>query len=338
MKSGTTETVKFKKLCRRLKLSRWQCVGLLESLWLFTAQNAPQGNIGRFSNEDIAISLEWDGCEDDLINMLTECGWIDKADNEHRLVIHDWDEHAPTYIKGNLSKSGRKFITKDGTKEPSKKRTKDIPKDDTKEPPKDGSGEGTTKPNLFKPNQVNSPHSSEGADALTDEEKILEIYPTRKTAGEREATLAAIREAIGADGFELVRDKTTLFARYFSCWESAKMRFASSALKFFMEREYRTPDSKNQNCDPEKLSRLQAQMSHEREAQERAELADKMAAKLEPFHGLMIAYQDDLAASDPVKRHTLMLEFIDNVNRKKPCREISNYLDEWAQMELKKCA
>jgi hypothetical protein len=44
MKSGALESVKFKKLKLRLKLNHWQAVGLMESIWLFAATNAPRGD------------------------------------------------------------------------------------------------------------------------------------------------------------------------------------------------------------------------------------------------------------------------------------------------------
>ncbi len=161
MKSAALESVKFKKLKRRLNLPHWQAVGLLEALWQFTCANAPQGDIGRHSNEDICASLEWAGDADELIGTLTSCGWLD-AHEKHRLTVHDWHDHAPTYIKGNLARSQKEFATKDGTKEPTKYGTKEPTKygtkeptkDGTKEPTKDGTKEHTTKPSLTKPNQT----------------------------------------------------------------------------------------------------------------------------------------------------------------------------------------
>lgn len=103
MKSGTTELMKFKRLQRRLRLSKLVTTGLLELLWQATAKNAPQGDIGRFSNEDIAIECDYDGDPDEMVDALVGCDWIDEC-ADHRLVIHDWHEHCPTYIKGNLAK------------------------------------------------------------------------------------------------------------------------------------------------------------------------------------------------------------------------------------------
>lgn len=100
--------MKFARLRRRLNLSKWEAVGLLESMWLMTQVSAPSGDIGRFANEDIAAWLEWSGDADELVNCLTECGWLDPHP-VHRLVVHDWKEHAPNHVKGAMAKHGKQF-------------------------------------------------------------------------------------------------------------------------------------------------------------------------------------------------------------------------------------
>ena len=74
MKAGTTQKLKFRKLARRLCLNGWGAMGILESLWHATASNAPEGDIGRYSNEDIATLIDWDGDADELIDALAETG------------------------------------------------------------------------------------------------------------------------------------------------------------------------------------------------------------------------------------------------------------------------
>lgn len=115
MKNQTIQSTKFLKLKRRLKIPTFQVVGLLESLWILTATNTPDGGIGRRSNEDIAAFMEWDDDHDCLIEHLVETGWIDK-DPVHRLVIHDWTDHAPKWVLGMMkspaTKKGYKGIKK----------------------------------------------------------------------------------------------------------------------------------------------------------------------------------------------------------------------------------
>lgn len=106
MKANTPELMKFKRLQRKLSESRRGTVGLLESMWIEVSRNCPEGDIGRFSNEEIAIMVDWDGDPDLLVESLVDCKWLDKC-STHRLVVHDWSDHCPTYIKGGLSKRGK---------------------------------------------------------------------------------------------------------------------------------------------------------------------------------------------------------------------------------------
>ena len=73
MKASTPELMKFQKLQRRLKESRRGIIGLLEGLWIAVAKNCPRGNIGRFSNEEIAIMVDWENDADELVAALVDC-------------------------------------------------------------------------------------------------------------------------------------------------------------------------------------------------------------------------------------------------------------------------
>jgi len=134
MMLGCPDTIKMKKLKMRLKLPHWQCVGLLEALWLFTARNAPDGDIGRHTNEDIAACLEWADDPDQLIQTLVELRWLDE-DPKHRLIVHDWSEHCPTWIKGRW-KAAEKAASDAACDTNSKTASKTPPKTPAKEPSK----------------------------------------------------------------------------------------------------------------------------------------------------------------------------------------------------------
>lgn len=139
--------MKFQKLQRRLKESRRGIIGLLEGLWLAVAKNCPRGDIGKFSNEEIAIMCDWENDADELVNALIECGWLDLCSVE-RLVVHDWDEHCPTYIKGNLHSRGQHVAIAVCYSEPLI---------DAEQPAIAACSEhSTTKPSLAKPDLVNS--------------------------------------------------------------------------------------------------------------------------------------------------------------------------------------
>lgn len=108
MKAGTETKLKFKALKRKLGLSLWQITGLLESLWRATEHNSPAGDIGKLTNDEIASAIEWEGDANDLISALVEFRWLD-PDTDFRLVVHDWSDHAPNYLKGAFAKHGKVF-------------------------------------------------------------------------------------------------------------------------------------------------------------------------------------------------------------------------------------
>lgn len=103
MKSETPGHIKTKKLKMILKLPLYQVAGILEMLWNFAAICCDDGGVGRYSNEDIAAHLEWEGDPDVLINALVHCRWLDE-DDVNRLVIHDWEYERPGYIAEKIRK------------------------------------------------------------------------------------------------------------------------------------------------------------------------------------------------------------------------------------------
>lgn len=154
MKEGVENTLKFKKLKRRLGLAEWQVIGLLESIWKLARTSAQAGDIGRHSDEDIAAAIEYEDDAEILIQSLVECGWLD-ADDEFRLIVHDWSDHVPTYLKGNFAKHNKQFadeVAKQRAKQP-----ETPPSGAAKQGAKQGANSNVlpnqTKPNQTKPNQ-----------------------------------------------------------------------------------------------------------------------------------------------------------------------------------------
>jgi len=126
MRKDTDSKLKFKTLQADLGASKWQVVGLLQTLWHFTALNAPRGDLGRYSNRQIAVGIEYEPtafCEgtlggpvtiDELIGTLVRHGWIDEhADPAVRLVVHDWAEHCEQWVKKAVRRSKSDFIAAD---------------------------------------------------------------------------------------------------------------------------------------------------------------------------------------------------------------------------------
>jgi len=111
MKAGTQNHIKTKRLKRLLKIPLYRAVGILETIWLLCADCCDEGNIGKFSDEEIADYLEWDGDVSDLVRALSDSGWTD-SDKNGRPVIHDWIDHCPEYIRDRIRKRNARSIAR----------------------------------------------------------------------------------------------------------------------------------------------------------------------------------------------------------------------------------
>ena len=104
MKRGALHNPKVWRLAARLHVDRWGAVGILECLWGWAAEFAPAGNVGQHSDAEIAKGVDWFGPPESLIAALCECGWLDPHP-QHRLLIHDWPEHADRHVHRRLIRS-----------------------------------------------------------------------------------------------------------------------------------------------------------------------------------------------------------------------------------------
>ena len=144
----TVTHAKFQLLKLRLRLPKWQIVGLLQTLWNETMGSAREGDIGKYSNQQIADLLEYSGCADSLIDALCDCRWLDRHP-VRRIVVHNWERHAPNFVKGQnrklqISRELSGSILGPGPRDPV---SGPCPIDNDPET-------GHTKPNQTKPNQT----------------------------------------------------------------------------------------------------------------------------------------------------------------------------------------
>jgi hypothetical protein len=109
MKRGTPDHPKIKFLAERLRKDEVWATGMIELLFHATARYSPRGNIGKWNDRAIAEILKWRSKPDTLIDALVDTGWLDR-DPDHRLIVHDWDEHADQSVRKVLAKQGVDFI------------------------------------------------------------------------------------------------------------------------------------------------------------------------------------------------------------------------------------
>jgi hypothetical protein len=183
------QSPKFIKLVRRLRPLIGQsavsaegiAVCVLETLWHATTTGAMRGDIGQFDNEVIAEMCCWQGDADTLIEILTDCKYLDPCP-EHRLVVHDWFKHAPNHVKGNVTKQGG-FVTP---------KTEDTIEaqplgPSLKGPAPSNEPQGTGAPNLTQPNptQPSSGRAAKSPDYPVWFEEFWGAYPSNDKGRKR---------------------------------------------------------------------------------------------------------------------------------------------------------
>jgi hypothetical protein len=136
-------------------------IAILERLWHATASGPIRGDIGSFDDEVIAEACGWPLEASLLIDLLVECGWLDRHPT-HRLLVHDWHQHAPNHVKGNVAKKGGFLTYRDGDAPAAE------PKGEPKGPAPEVEPQRTSAPNLTKPNPTTVGRMSTACDS-TDE-------------------------------------------------------------------------------------------------------------------------------------------------------------------------
>jgi len=236
MKAGTTENMKFLVMKRLLGVHKYQLIGILEGLWILTANSANDGAIGKFSDMEIAAWLEWQGDSEELIESLVVAGFLDRC-QENRLVVHDWAEHCPAYVKGNMGKHKKSFAV---VKQPPKDVAKDVTKESPNETAKDHPYGYATKSSQVKPSQVKSSQVTTTAPPVVrgapPEDFLLawSKYPARAGGNPRQRALKAWRARI-TEGVspEEILDGLERYRRY--CEISGKIgtSYVMQAATFF---------------------------------------------------------------------------------------------------------
>lgn len=104
MKLEALDHPKTLDLSARLNVSLPTTIGHLEIFWAFVAKKSPQGDIGKWPNGAISRACFWDGDPNVFVQALIEAGFVD-THTDHRLIVHDWKDHAPRWVMSKLSRA-----------------------------------------------------------------------------------------------------------------------------------------------------------------------------------------------------------------------------------------
>ena len=107
MKSDAIFHPKTKRLEKILGVPLYQAAGLLECLFQFATQFADDGRVGKYSADEIADFLEYEGEADHLVASLKLAGWLDGDGPD--LSIHDWFDHCPEFVKKRIQRRGNQW-------------------------------------------------------------------------------------------------------------------------------------------------------------------------------------------------------------------------------------
>ncbi len=143
MKRGTPHHRKMHELAKALKIPLPMAVGIMEMLWQFAGQYTQQGDIGRVPDRVIAGAADWQKKPETLINAMVQTGWLDRVDEPHRLIIHDWPEHCEQSVIKWLEYNDKKFLPIYGVSLDNRKRnsSKSLPSREAKAEAKDSESE-----------------------------------------------------------------------------------------------------------------------------------------------------------------------------------------------------
>lgn len=79
-------------------------------LWHHTAEFCPQGDIGRFTDQQIATAVGWTGDPYRLVGVLVGVALVDRCCTAHRLVVHGWVDHADDYTLKKLKRKNLEIV------------------------------------------------------------------------------------------------------------------------------------------------------------------------------------------------------------------------------------
>lgn len=178
MKRGTPDHPKTLHLAQLLDEPHYCAVGILEMLWHFTARYAPQGDIGKYTDDLIAKRVGWEDDPALLLDGLIAAGWVERVeDGAIRLAIHDWDEHSDEAADKWLAEHGELYWngTKPRRKSQNARKSKRnrIPESRDKSRDKLRQKSGKVKPLIPIPILIPKPTvggACEGADQVSDSE------------------------------------------------------------------------------------------------------------------------------------------------------------------------
>lgn len=122
---------KIEELAELIGVPLPHALGICAMLWNFVADHAPDGAIGKHSDASIARSVRWTGSVSRLVDSLVMVRLLDR-DPKYRLLVHDWSDHCPKYVRANLGKRRMNFASPQVGSKVTLEATEDTNRSDSK--------------------------------------------------------------------------------------------------------------------------------------------------------------------------------------------------------------
>lgn len=110
---------------------KYETVGIIVSLWLWAAKNAPDGDITDFPVEALEDAVPGFRGLPKLYTALLDTGWLDQTE-DGRIIFHDWEEYAGLLMDAldNQKKKTRERVRKYRAGKSGKRNGKNHPKEE----------------------------------------------------------------------------------------------------------------------------------------------------------------------------------------------------------------
>lgn len=103
---------KVKKAARLAGINEFEMIGRLHCLWWWAIDYAPDGDVTKYSAEDIEAAIDWSGIPYAFYNALVDCGFnghcglLEKTGDS--VLIHDWHKYGGKIIDSREKDAERK--------------------------------------------------------------------------------------------------------------------------------------------------------------------------------------------------------------------------------------
>jgi len=95
-------------LAAALSVSRITAAGHMISLWVWSLDNAPDGDLSGIESSVVAFGAEWPWDPDDFMKATITSGFLDITDDLKVITIHDWMDYAGKLIDRRKANTERK--------------------------------------------------------------------------------------------------------------------------------------------------------------------------------------------------------------------------------------